>query len=241
MQSKVSTSTRRRFLKQAGLGGASLACVTGSTIGEQVDCATQKVGRRSRPSDLQITDLRVAEIEGAPMRVPIIRIDTNQGLSGYGEVRDGGSKRYALFLKSRLLGENPCNVESLFRKIKPFGNHGRAGGGVSGVEMALWDLAGRAYEVPVYQLLGGRYRDKIRLYTDTTASNDPDVYAQRMKERLDKGFTFLKMDFGIRMVQDIPGAITGAGLYDGDLRQWSHEARRLRHHPAPLHPGADHR
>ena len=82
------------------------------------------------------------------MTSPIIRIDTNQGIYGLGEVRDGASKNYALELKSRILGENPCNVDKLFRKIKQFGGHARQGGGVSGVEVALWDLAGKAYNVP---------------------------------------------------------------------------------------------
>ena len=63
--------------------------------------------------------------------------------------------------------------------------------------MALWDLAGKAYGVPVYQMLGGKYRDKIRIYADTPSSKDPKVYATRMKGRIEKGFTFLKMDFGI--------------------------------------------
>ena len=63
-------------------------------------------------------------------------------------------QEYALVLKSRLLGQNPCNVDQVFRRIKQFGNHGRQGGGVSGVELALWDLAGKAYGVPVYQMLG---------------------------------------------------------------------------------------
>jgi hypothetical protein len=90
----------------------------------------------------------VATVVEAPMTCPIIRIDTNQGLSGYGEVRDGASATYALILKSRLLGENPCNVDKLFRKIKQFGGHARQAGGVCGVEMALWDLAGKAYGVP---------------------------------------------------------------------------------------------
>jgi len=174
---------------------------------DQVAFASQHVNRFSSPSTLKITDLRIAEIKDAPMRVPIIRIDTDQGISGYGEVRDGGSKRFALFLKSRLLGENPCNVERVFKKIKQFGHHGRQGGGVSGVEMALWDLAGKAYDVPVYQLLGGKYRDKVRLYTDTTQSRDPQEFAARLKGRLDQGFTFLKMDLGIGLVRDVPGAL----------------------------------
>jgi L-alanine-DL-glutamate epimerase-like enolase superfamily enzyme len=120
------------------------------------------------------------------------------------------------------LGKNPCNVEQLFKIIKPFGNHGRLGGGVSGVEMALWDLAGKAYNVPVYQLLGGKYRDKVRIYADTPESPDPEVFANRIKGRIDKGFTFMKMDFGIELIKDIPGALIGAKTWDVG-RQWTNE------------------
>ncbi|MEN6602785.1 MAG: mandelate racemase/muconate lactonizing enzyme family protein [Bryobacteraceae bacterium] len=162
----------------------------------------------SKPAQLKITDLRCAVIERAPMRCILIRIDTNQGISGLGEVRDGGSPTYALMLKSRLLGENPCDIDRLFRKIKQFGHHGRQGGGVCAVEMALWDLAGKAYNVPVWQMLGGKFRDTIRCYSDTTESHDPAVYAARLKKRIEQGFTFLKMDLGIDLVEKIPGAVT---------------------------------
>src|SRR6516225_4577749 len=204
----VDTLTRRGLLKSAGLGGLSLATMTGVSLEDQIAHASQRVNRSSRPSDLRITDLRIAQIRGAPMQVPIIRIDTNQGLTGYGEVRDGGSPRYALMLKSRLLGENPCNVERVFKKFKQFGFHGRQGGGVSGVEMALWDLAGKAFEVPVYQMLGGRHRERIRLYADTTISRDRAEYARRMKARLDLGYTFLKMDVGINLLEGEKGLVT---------------------------------
>src|ERR671939_2100018 len=109
----------------------------------------------SRPSELKITDLRTATVGWDRWRFPIIRIDTDQGLSGYGEVRDFASKTYALMLKSRLLGENPCNVDKLFRKIKQFGSHARQGGGVCAVEMALMDLAGKDYGVPAHRLARG--------------------------------------------------------------------------------------
>lgn len=122
------------------------------TASESVE---QNVNTHSRPSALRITDLRVACLVGLPMPCSIIRIDTNQGLSGYGEVRDGASKTYALMLKSRIVGENPCNVDQIFRKIKQFGHHARQAGGVCGIEMALMDLAGKAYGVPAYQT-GGR-------------------------------------------------------------------------------------
>jgi L-alanine-DL-glutamate epimerase-like enolase superfamily enzyme len=152
--------------------------------------------------------MRVATIARAPFTAPILRIDTNQGISGYGEVRDGASKTYALMLKSRILGENPCNVDRIFRKIKQFGFHARQGGGVSGIEMALWDLAGKAYGVPVYQMLGGRFRDKIRCYADTDTSMDPKVFAGRLKARMDQGFTFLKMDLSIYLLSKVPGTVT---------------------------------
>ncbi|HZP81521.1 MAG TPA: mandelate racemase/muconate lactonizing enzyme family protein [Chthonomonadaceae bacterium] len=152
---------------------------------------------------LQITDLRTAVVTRAPMTCPLIRIDTNQeGLYGLGEVRDGASATYALFLKSRLVGENPLDVDRLFRKIKQFGHHARQGGGVCAVEMALWDIVGKYYGVPVYQLLGGKFRDKIRIYADTDLSPEPAETAKRLQKRLDQGFTFLKMDFMGRASQD---------------------------------------
>ncbi len=197
--------SRRALLTKsgAGLAGLSLAGMIGAPIQEQVACATQNVRRSSSPSELRITDLRIAVVRRAPFRCPLIRIDTNQGICGYGEVRDGASERYALMLKSRLLRQNPCNVEKLFKRIRQFGHHGRQGGGVSGVEMALWDLAGKAYGIPVYQMLGGRYRDRVRLYADTQ-----DGHVTGLKKRMDQGFTFLKYDCGIRSIEGIPGALT---------------------------------
>jgi len=145
---------------------------------------------------LKITDLRVAVVTRAPMTCPLIRIDTNQeGLYGLGEVRDGASKTYALMLKSRLVGECPLDVDRLFRKIKQFGHHARQGGGVCAIEMALWDIVGKYYGVPVYQLIGGKFRDSVRIYADTDIHPDPQVTGARLKKRIDEGYTFLKMDF----------------------------------------------
>lgn len=158
--------------------------------------------RCSRPSALAITDLRVTSLTGTPFNSSLIRIDTNQGISGYGEVRDSASKTYALMLKSRLLGENPCDVDRLFRRIKQFGHHGRQGGGVSAVEMALMDLAGKAYGVPAYALAGGRFRDRILCYCDTTPCASGREMGRRLKQRMDMGFRFLKMDVGINLLGD---------------------------------------
>jgi L-alanine-DL-glutamate epimerase-like enolase superfamily enzyme len=193
---------RRRFLQ--GAAGAIGAFWSDRVL----EALPQNTNTLSKPSDLKITDLRVATIQHAPMTCPLLRIDTNQGIYGLGEVRDGATATYALMLKSRLLGENPCNVEKVFRKIKQFGGEARQAGGVCGVEMALWDLAGKAYNVPVYQMIGGRFRDKVRIYCDTTESNDPKVYGQRLKKRVEQGFTWLKMDLGIDLIQNVPGALS---------------------------------
>ncbi len=167
------------------------------------------VNRNSSPSQLRITDIRFTDVVGAPMHCTLMKIYTNQGIVGLGEVRDAGNRVYAEMLKSRLLGENPCNVEKLFRRIKQFGGPARQGGGVCGVEVALWDLAGKAYGVPVYQLLGGKYRDRIRIYcdTDVDGKHTGTDMGKALKARMDKGFTFLKMDLGLGILRDEPGTI----------------------------------
>ncbi|OKS87161.1 mandelate racemase/muconate lactonizing enzyme family protein [Mucilaginibacter polytrichastri] len=214
---------RRDFIKKAALGGGlALGGFMFSPIEDTLAQSTSKVNRNSNPSELKITDMRYCVPMTTVGRCPIIRIDTNQGIYGLGEVRDGGDVRYALMLKSRLLGMNPCNVELLFKSIKQFGHHGRQAGGVCGVEMALWDLAGKAYNVPAYQLLGGKYRDTIRLYADTPEEEDSNVFSAKVKDRLqDKGYTWLKMDLGIELVKDIPGTTVNSNFWKGKGGQWN--------------------
>ena len=166
------------------------------------------VNQYSRPSELKITDVRAATVGWHGWRFPLIRIDTNQGLSGYGEVRDGASKTFALMLKSRLLGENPCNVDKVFRKIKQFGHHARQGGGVCAIEMALMDLAGKAYGVPANVLAGGKFRDAIRMYCDTPNEPTGEAMGHKLKERLARGFTMLKMDVGIQPLIGVKDTLT---------------------------------
>ena len=90
------------------------------TTEQELEYLTQKVSRYSAPTDLKITDLRIAYWRNTP----VIKIYTNQDIYGLGEVRDAGSPTYAFFLKSRLLGKNPCSVERIFKNIKQFGGHG---------------------------------------------------------------------------------------------------------------------
>ncbi len=220
---KKESNQRRDFFKKAGASGLMLGAFMTSSIEDTLAESTSKVNRYAAPSDLKITDMRFAVVMNGNARCPVIRIDTNQGLYGLGEVRDQGSFRYAMFLKSRIMGMNPCSVEMIFKRIKQFGFHGRQGGGVCAVEMALWDLAGKAYNVPAYQLLGGKYRDKVRLYADTPQGSDEADFTRRVARRMDEQhFTFLKMDFGIGLLKGIPGTTVNNNFWDIG-RQWTNE------------------
>jgi L-alanine-DL-glutamate epimerase-like enolase superfamily enzyme len=173
------------------------------------------------PNNLKITDLRTAVV-ASNFDYPLIKIDTNQGVYGIGEVRDAGHRESALLFKGTLLGKNPMNIDKLFRIMKGFtgirkygwsGSGGRESGGISGIEMALWDIIGKVYGVPVYQLLGGKYRDKVRIYADTPTPREPTPvgYAERVIERKKLGITFLKIDLGIRVLREakVPKSLSG--------------------------------
>lgn len=190
------------------------------------DKISQNVNVNSSPSDLKITDIRIANLYGAPKHCPLIKVYTNQGLVGYGEVRDASSATYALMLKSRLIGENPCNVDKIFRRIKQFGGHSRQGGGVSGLEIAMWDLAGKAWGVPLWQMLGGKFRDKIRVYcdTDVDGKHTGKDMGKALKARMDQGFTFLKMDLGIEHLLDEPGCLNAPIGFLDDIKKYSMKA-----------------
>jgi len=200
---------RRSFFKTLGLSAAGALTLKGDASADGAASFVQAgVKRASEPSALKITDLRVAVVTGAPFTCPLIRVDTNEGLVGWGEVRDGASETYALMLKSRVLGENPCNVDRIFRKIKQFGAPARQAGGVCGIEMAMMDLAGKAWGVPCWQLLGGKFRDRVRLYADTTERETAKEQGEMLKARMARGLTFLKQDVGINLLRNVPGTLS---------------------------------
>lgn len=234
-----SENGRRSFLKKSALGGITLGgALMFSPIEDIIAQSTQKVTRYSAPSDLRITDMRYC-VTAVMGRTAIIRIDTNQGIYGLGEVRDAADERYALFLKSRILGENPCNVELIFKKIRQFGGPARQAGGVCAVEMALWDLCGKAYNVPAWQLLGGRYRDKIRVYADTPEGSSPAEQKRLIQKRLnDEGYTWLKMDISIGELKGKPDTLVNNKFWEnaqGNLAQWGDQSNMMSYGNT-LHP-----
>src|SRR4051812_16300454 len=118
--------------------------------------------RSRRPNPMKITDLKCTILG----QNPIVRIATDEGISGYGEVES--TKPYiiphALFFRDGLIGEDPTNVERVMIKIRQRGSFKPWGSAISAIEMALWDLAGKAAGLPVYKLLGGKVRDRVRIY-----------------------------------------------------------------------------
>ena len=177
----------------------------------------------SRPSDLRITDIRVAPIRSQGYH-PILKIETNQGIYGLGEVRDGAHQDTALRLKHLLVGQNPCHVEYLFRSIKRYGGDSREAGGVCAIEIALMDLAGKAYGIPCYQLLGGKFRDRVRIYGDTPTPENmtPEGFVEAVKSRQALGLTFIKFDLSAHLFERTPRALVGAATrYEyPQYRQW---------------------
>ena len=177
-------------------------------MAENFEQTLAHVNTNSKPSDLRITDMRFVDIVGAPMHCTLLRIETNQGITGYGEVRDGASKLYAQMLKRLLIGENPCNIDKIFRRIKQFGGMSRQAGGVCGVELALWDIAGKAYD------------------TDVDGKDTGLNMGDALKKRVEKhGYTMLKMDLGINQLWDVEGGLSAPV---GFLDEYHHTAEMAR-------------
>lgn len=149
---------------------------------------------------MKITDLKCAVIGNNP----IVRVVTDEGISGYGEVE--GSKPYlkphVLFYRDFVLGEDPTNVERVMLKIRRLGAFKPWGAAVSAIEMALWDVAGKAAGVPVYKLLGGKIRDHVRVYNGHVRfpmnGDSPADYAENMQRMKDapQGFSIIKQGIG---------------------------------------------
>lgn len=150
---------------------------------------------------MKITDLRTAAVLGNFEWV-FVRVDTDEGVSGLGEAYWGpGVEAVIRQLKPFLVGEDPFNVDWLVQKLMRYlsGAGSQAGTvvtAIGGVELALWDLAGRALGVPIYRLLGGRWRDRVRVYADCGQGQEPrpDSWAERARAALGRGFTALKFD-----------------------------------------------
>jgi L-alanine-DL-glutamate epimerase-like enolase superfamily enzyme len=149
---------------------------------------------------MKITDLKCTVIG----QNPVVRIVTDEGISGYGEVE--AYKPYLvphmLFYKDLVLGADPTNVESVMLRIRRMGSFKPWGSAVSAIEIALWDIAGKAAGLPVYKLLGGKVRDRVRVYNGAVRfpmeGHTPQDYADdvaKMKASKE-GFSIVKQGIG---------------------------------------------
>src|SRR6185312_1000741 len=154
----------------------------------------------SRPK-LKITDIRTAEVRVHGLQTHI-RIYTDQGLIGQGEATDAAAGTAGIVRSWRrfLIGQDPLNVDAIWERLRTSGIFAGAQGGqyvtaLSGVEIALWDLTGKALNLPIYQLLGGKFRDRVRMYCDSDMQDPLGPEADRKLPWIkSNGFTAMKID-----------------------------------------------
>ncbi len=150
---------------------------------------------------MKISGVRTAVVQGNYEWI-LVRVYTDEGLVGLGECYWGaGVESIVRHLKGLLLGEDPHNVDWLYQKmVRGMSGAGSTGGAtvaaISGVELALWDLKGQALGTPIYNLLGGRHRQRIRIYADCGhgAQPTPAAWADKAREMVALGFTAIKFD-----------------------------------------------
>jgi len=195
------TNSRRNFITKAAIAAAATPFASLSVFGKEYENAIDKIEKKSPPSDLKITDIKCGYIRGSLF----VKIYTNQDIWGCGEGVDAIPGTYYLVKNfgNRIKGQSPLNVHRLFETIRKSGFFQGAQSGMyvavlSAIETALWDLAGKALNVPVYQLLGGKFRDKIRVYCDTALYQrnlpKPKDFADAALKAKSMGFNAMKFD-----------------------------------------------
>lgn len=183
---------RRRFLMTTGLMTGTLPVATAPLL--QV---APSVGLRPAT---KITDIRTYLVGAGGRNLVFVKVETDQGLHGIGEAYscgpDEGTVAVINDFKHWLVGQDPRNIEHLWATMY---NFTRFPGGLvvnaalSGIEHALWDIAGKAAGLPVYMLLGGKCREKIRVY-QSAGGNEPAQVADSAKSLVEKyGYTAVKM------------------------------------------------
>ncbi len=152
-------------------------------------------------------------LRGGPVGGMLVQVHTDAGLTGLASVGVGnGGAAYIVEhnLQPIVLGANPFDVEALwekmFRATLNFGRKGIAIEAISAVDIALWDLMGKATGQPVYNLLGGMTREKIRVYASRLyARENLDLLASEAAAFVTQGFTALKQRFGFGPMDGLPG------------------------------------
>jgi len=149
---------------------------------------------------MRITQVKVAVIGDSP----IVRVVADDGTDGFGQIESSKPfmRPIVEMLEESLIGLDPTDVERCMIRIRRMGAFKPWGSAVSAIEMALWDLAGKAYGLPVHKLLGGKVRDRVRVYNGgvrrTLQGHEPEDYARSMElmKAAPEGFTIIKEGVG---------------------------------------------
>jgi galactonate dehydratase len=195
------TNSRRQFLGKAAAVAAAATVAPMAGFGSGLVNAVDQQEKASAPSDLKITDVKCAYIRGSLF----VKIYTNQDIYGCGEGVDAIQGTYYLVqnLGRRLRNQSPLNVNRIFEDMRRSGFFSGAQSGMyvavlSAFECALWDLVGKALGLPVYQLLGGKFRDRIRVYSDTALYQEnlprPKTFSDAAVNAVKMGFNAIKFD-----------------------------------------------
>jgi len=157
-----------------------------------------------------------------------VQIDTDEGITGWGEATNypgGGSfltAQLVLMLKEVLVGEDPANIEPLwhkmYRRYTYLGARGFPTTAISGIDIALWDIKGKALGKPIYDLLGGKFRDSIRLYANGWfgGCSTPAHYVEAAQKVIASGHDAIKLDPFLEMRPYHTGYITGQISAEGE-------------------------
>jgi L-alanine-DL-glutamate epimerase-like enolase superfamily enzyme len=214
---------RKSFLKKSVMGGMAMG-YSGMLMGESFNNPKDAY---SRPADLKITDIRGATL-AAIYDFPIIKVYTNQGIVGLGEVRDAGWIAQALMLKPYLIGKDPLDIEPILRSIRHLTGPGRYAGGYCAIDIALMDIAGKALGVPCWKLLGDKVRDNVEIYADCPTVLKLDNLKIMMKRRLDLGLKHYKIDLTPALIRNIEGTIAGNLPTRKGLEIWGEHVKAAR-------------
>ncbi len=175
---------------------------------------------------MKITDLKCAIMGGSP----IIRITTDAGIDGYGQAEfyKPYLKPHVLFYRDLIAGLDPTNVEAVMQRIRRLGAFKPWGAAVSAIEVALWDIAGKAAGLPIYKLLGGKVRDKVRTYITTNRypmpTQTPSEYAENVLKICEwpEQFSIFKQPISFHS----PMATTTPNYFYGELHMWGVHSNR---------------
>jgi L-alanine-DL-glutamate epimerase-like enolase superfamily enzyme len=200
---------------------------------------TRRAGsHEGKATKMKITDVKCAVIG----QNPIVRIVTDEGISGYGEIESYKPylKPAVLIYKQYIVGQDPTDVERVMLNIRHRGAFKPWGSAVSAIEMALWDIAGKAAGLPVYKLLGGKVRDRVRVYNGAVrfpmTGYNPEDYAANMAKMkaAPEGFSIIKQGIGFHspMAREVPDFFYGElpkGVFHGNRMTGMLTERGLKH------------